>query len=88
MKKWEDQIIQNNGYESFHKVFDMDLTTVAGSHAEVHECPRVVGPATNFRFRKMLPMYHFIDRVYGNNNAWLRIFETEKEKVRLKELKE
>ena len=64
----------------------MDLTTVQGTHADVHDCPRLVGPATNFKFRKMLPMYHFIDRVFGNNRAWLRIYEAEKEKIRVKEL--
>ena len=88
MRKWEDSIIQNNGYKSYHEVFDMELTTVKGTHAEVHDCPRLVGPATNYRFRKMLPMYHFIERVFGNNRAWLRIYETKKEEVRVKELHE
>jgi hypothetical protein len=33
-------------------------------------------------------MYHFIERVMGNNRAWLRIYETEKEVIRKKEFRE
>ena len=88
MRKWEDSIIRENGYKGYQQVFDMDLTTEKGTHADVHDCPRLVGPATNFKFRKMLPMYHFIERVFGNNRAWLRIYEAEKEILRLQELRE
>lgn len=51
---------------------------------DVHNCPRVVGPATNYFFRKMLPMHKFMEKVNDNNRAWLRIYETDKEKQRLK----
>lgn len=41
-----------------------------------------MGPATNFLFRKMIPMYHFIDKVYANNRPWLRTYEAKQEAKR------
>ena len=57
-------------------------------HHDVHDCPRVVGPATNFKFKKMTPMYQFVERILGNNRSWLRIYEADVETQRKQEYKD
>ena len=57
-------------------------------HRDVHDCPRVVGPATNFKFKKMAPMYQFIERILRNNRSWLRIYEADVEAQRKQEYKD
>lgn len=47
-----------------------------------------MGPATNFKFRKMIPMYNFIDKIYGNNRAYLRVYNANKEIARKLERKQ
>ena len=66
----------------------MEQTIEEGSHSDIHYCPRLVGPATNFEFRKMIPMYNFIDKVYGNNRAYLRVYNAQKEEKRKLERKQ
>ena len=48
----------------------------------------MVGPATNYKFKRMLPMHVFLDKIMDNTRAWLRIYEPEDEARRIQELKE
>ena len=54
----------------------------------MHNCPRIIGPGTNYKFKKMVPIYQFLEQIMENNRSWLRIYEGDGEAKRIKEFKE
>jgi hypothetical protein len=48
-----------------------------------HDCPRIFGPPTNFKFKKMVPMSIFIDLLMSNSMNWLRLYTEKEEENRI-----
>jgi len=42
--------------------------------------PRIFGPATNFKYKEMMPLPLFLEKIAQNNRAWLRIYEETEQK--------
>lgn len=42
--------------------------------------PRIFGPATNFKYKEMIPLPLFIEKIAENNRPWLRIYEENEQK--------
>ena len=68
-----------NSLTTYKHIYDMPAHMQADEVEDPHKCPRVIGPATNYTFRRMLPMYRFLDLVRGNSRSWLRLFDEKSE---------
>lgn len=78
-------MIKNN-LQSKNEIEDMNLN-IKNEDLDLNDCPRIFGPATNYIFRKMIPMTAFLQQIELNKKAYMRIYEEEPEKIRLEELK-
>ena len=76
---WEKDIIKRNGQEQVYNMQPYEK--------DQHDCPRIVGPMTNFNFKKMIPIHQFIQLILGNSKSWLRMYDTESENKRLEDMK-
>lgn len=96
MTKWENKIMLINDLTSYKQIYDMDQLVPVGLKDEeetrktalqIHNCPRIVGPATNYKFKYMLPMTHFLQKINDNSRPWLRVYKPNTELKRIDELK-
>lgn len=88
MNEWEDEVIKSNDLISYKHLYDMSMHQEHYNLLDVHDCPRVVGPSTNYKFKKMLPMTHFIEKIMGNSRSWLRVYEEAEEVERIEAYRE
>lgn len=71
--------MQRNSLETYKHIYDMNQYQQAMEIKDLHESPRIVGPMTNYIFKKMQPMHQFLDLVLGNSKSYLRMYDTKGE---------
>lgn len=72
-----------NELKTYKHIYDMGLHQQITETHDLHDCPRCVGPSTNFKFKNMYPMHQFLELMLGNNRSWLRMYDTAGEKDRV-----